>query len=100
MWGYMCVNIGRLTALHKGVRPLFAQVRFTYPICAPPVCHVGVKDATLTKLPKSIIMQILSFDFRIQWLPGCLFYPSESGPGLSVWQPVAYCFSVPPANKL
>ena len=28
---------------------------------------VGVKDAPLAGLPKSIIMQILSFDIEVEW---------------------------------
>lgn len=103
------VNIGCLTALwylHYGVkhRPLIAQVVSTYSICSQLVYGVGVKDAPLATLPKSIIMQRLSSDILlliiILLLMFILSYFSEPGPCSPVWQPVVCCFSVPPANKL
>lgn len=107
MCGNDLVNIGRSTALwhlHCGVkhRPLIAQVDSTYSICSPLVYSVGVKDAPLARLPKSIIMQRLFFDILIQWEPGCLFYHifQSQAPRSPVWQPVVCYFSVPPANKL
>lgn len=80
---------------------LIAQVHFTYSISSSPMCTVGVLRmhhwlgflrASLCKYYPLILSSIQ---------PECLFYRVfQVGPDLPVWQPMVYCFSVPPANKL